>query len=753
MTATSNFMSYNTLLNKQIAKCLSKEMRLHPEVINLLAAVNNSYNSFEKDISLSEQAFRTGEESYGVINNLLRQQVDEKRETIQKLKETVFLISEEGMDENTDDLLAISSYLNQQVKKREETERFLSTLVEHIQKAIVLEDADRRILYSNQAFFNIFGITEEPENFKSKDFHEFLSERIEGNIKDPQKFTLEINAIFEKKEAVTSYLLEFTDGRIYEQNYIPVYSDEEFLGHLWTYNDVTERQRAHEKIARSEQLLAQSQHIAKIGSWELDLVSNRFYWTDEFFRLRGLMPGETEANFELFLSSIHPDDKQITAETLKFAILNMQSFNIIYRVAKPDGDIRILHDLGEVVVNKIGQPVKFRGTSQDITDQKKAEDEILNQRKFTEDILNNLPADIAVFDSSQNYIFLNPQAIKNEEIRKWLIGKNDFDYCRYKGVDNTMAILRRSRFNEAVESKNNLSWTDDHTSKDGEPVHILRRFHPYFENDVLKFVIGYGVDVSSLKNSEINLQKAFEFTEKTNKGLEQFAFAASHDLQEPLRMVTNYLALIEKRYKDILDDTGKKYIYFAVDGALRMRQIILDLLEFSRIGRSAAKVETVNLNELINDILVPFGSEIEEKGAIIDIAELPVFNTYKVPLRQAFQNLIGNALKYQKPGNLPVITIGANEEKLNWRFSVKDNGIGISQQHFERIFVIFQRLHVKEVYSGTGVGLAITKKIIESIGGKIWVESSEGNGSTFIFIIPKNLELKVDEGNRPVIKD
>jgi signal transduction histidine kinase len=403
------------------------------------------------------------------------------------------------------------------------------------------------------------------------------------------------------------------------------------------------------------------------------------------------------------------------------------------------GEIRILHDLCEVIFDKMGQPVKVRGTSQDITQQQKIEEEIINQRKFTEDILNNLPADVAVFDSQHNYLFLNPHAIKDPEIRKWMIGKNDFDYCKWKGVDDMMAVNRRAKFNDAIESKANFSWTDEHINKDGRVSHILRKFHPYFENGVLKFVIGYGVDVSSLKTSEINLQKAFEVVEKANKGLEQFAFAASHDLQEPLRMVTNYLALIEKKYKDILDYTGKKYIHFAVDGALRMRQIILDLLEFSRIGRTEVKSAAVNVNQLINEILVLFGNQIQEKGAVINIGELPVLNTFKVPLRQAFQNLIGNALKYQKPGNLPKITISAKETTMHWQFSVKDNGIGINKEHFERIFVIFQRLHVKEEYSGTGVGLAITQKIIESVGGKIWVESAEGNGSKFIFTIPKIL--------------
>jgi PAS domain S-box-containing protein len=739
MTAVSNPMSYNTLLNKQVAKCVSPNLRNHPDIIKLLSAVNNSYKSFEKDISLSERAFRISEDEYHDINIRLRQEVDEKRASIHKLKEIVYLIGGEEMDEKPDELLAIATYLNKQVKKRKQTEKFLSTLISHLSKGVLLEDPTRHILYSNQAFCNMFGFTEKPEDLKGKDFRVCFDQRIGVKFCEPEKFSLEITNILESQQAFTNNLLELADGRIYQQSYLPVYMEDEFLGHLWNYEDITDKQRAHEKIVRSEHLLAQSQQIAKIGSWEMDLVLNRISWTDEFFRLRGLTAGETVADFELFLSVVHPDDRQTVCETVKFAKKNAQSFNITYRIVLPGGDVRILHDLGEVVFDKKGQPVKVRGTSQDITKQRKAEEEIIHQRKFTEEILNNLPADVAVFDSQHNYLFLNPSAIGNAETRKWLIGKNDFDYCKWKGIDDKMAVIRRAKFMSAIKSEGNLSWTDEHVKKDGEVTHILRKFHPIFENGELKFVIGYGVDVSSLKIAEINLQKAVEVTEKTNKGLEQFAFAASHDLQEPLRMVTNYLALIEKKYKDILDDTGKKYIHFAVDGALRMRQIILDLLEFSRIGRTETMSTAVDINLLINEILVLFSSQIQEKRAVIDIGQLPVFNTFKVPLRQAFQNLIGNALKYQRPGSSPVINISAQEENKYWKFSVKDNGIGIKQEHFERIFVIFQRLHVKEEYSGTGVGLAITQKIIESIGGEIWVESTEGEGSTFIFTIPKDV--------------
>lgn len=258
-------------------------------------------------------------------------------------------------------------------------------------------------------------------------------------------------------------------------------------------------------------------------------------------------------------------------------------------------------------------------------------------------------------------------------------------------------------------------------------------------------LIGASQDITKLKENEIRLNqlnedlllKAKELA-NSNAELEQFAYVASHDLQEPLRMVTGFLTQIEKKYGSIIDETGKKYIDFAVDGAKRMRQIILDLLEFSRIGRNEGNKELLDLNVLVNEIIILAQKQIDEKRAVIKLQQLPVLPVYKAPLRQVFQNLIGNALKYSRHDIPPRIGIAAKELEDHWQFSVSDNGIGISKEYFEKIFIIFQRLHNKDEFSGTGIGLAVTKKVIDNHGGKIWVESVEGKGSTFYFTIKKH---------------
>lgn len=388
------------------------------------------------------------------------------------------------------------------------------------------------------------------------------------------------------------------------------------------------------------------------------------------------------------------------------------------------------------IANEKGEYTHWISIERDVSQAIKANEEIINQKKFTEDILNNIPTDIAVFDPDHNYIFINEFAIKDKETREWLINKNDFDYSRMKGFDESVAKIRWDKFEESIESNNKTEWIDELKSADNDTIYKLSIFSPYFENNKLKFVIGYGVDITESKKAELRIQEALESIKQSNSELEQFAYVASHDLQEPLRMVTSFLSQLEKKYGNTLDDKAKEYIYYAVDGAKRMRQIILDLLEYSRVGKSNDRLSSINLNEIINEIKILHNKQIEELNAEIIYEDLPVIVGYKTPIRQLFQNIISNGLKYHKIDIKPIINIRVKKSIKEWEFIISDNGIGIEEQYFSKIFEIFQRLHNKDEYSGTGIGLAITRKIIENLGGKIWLTSEYGVGSSFHFTIP-----------------
>lgn len=225
--------------------------------------------------------------------------------------------------------------------------------------------------------------------------------------------------------------------------------------------------------------------------------------------------------------------------------------------------------------------------------------------------------------------------------------------------------------------------------------------------------------------------------EASNAELEQFAYVASHDLQEPLRMVTGFMEQLEKKYADNLDEKAKRYIYFASDGAKRMKRIILDLLEFSRAGKFDENLEPVDLNVLVGEFEELRRRKITETGAVIQYDDLPVIHTVRAPIVQVIHNLLDNALKYTAPDTAPRIKVSVEDADDFWQFEFADNGIGIDPQYFDKIFVLFQRLHNRDEFSGTGMGLAIAKKNVESLGGTITVSSAKESGSVFSFTLPK----------------
>jgi PAS domain S-box-containing protein len=243
-------------------------------------------------------------------------------------------------------------------------------------------------------------------------------------------------------------------------------------------------------------------------------------------------------------------------------------------------------------------------------------------------------------------------------------------------------------------------------------------------------------DITERKLAEARLTRLLVELERSNKELELFAYVASHDLQEPLRMVSSYTQLLERRYSDKLDDDAREFIGYAVDGANRMQRLINDLLEFSRLSTRGKPLERTDVAELLGNVRVNLSVAIEETGALVTNDPLPVVAADAGQLGQLLQNLVGNGIKFRNGGN-PQVHVRAVENEQHWEFSVRDNGIGIEQQYFDRIFVIFQRLHTKGDYPGTGIGLALCKRIVERHGGKIWVESRPDEGSTFFFTIPK----------------
>lgn len=245
--------------------------------------------------------------------------------------------------------------------------------------------------------------------------------------------------------------------------------------------------------------------------------------------------------------------------------------------------------------------------------------------------------------------------------------------------------------------------------------------------------------LESVRMTNLELNKSIAEVKNKNLELEEYAFVASHDLQEQLRMVSSFLGKLSSKYSTQLDEKAHQYISFATDGAIRMKKIIQELLNHSRAGKVSEGLEEVNLQKVLSDYILSRGNLVSEKCVLFEAERLPVVSACKYSLIQSMHCLLDNAITFSKKGIPPRVSIKVEKNHNEWLFSIQDNGIGIENRFFDKIFVIFQRLHNRDEYSGTGIGLSIAKKNIESWGGKIWLESTPDEGSTFYFTLPTTL--------------
>ncbi|MCF4102687.1 PAS domain S-box protein [Gillisia sp. M10.2A] len=390
---------------------------------------------------------------------------------------------------------------------------------------------------------------------------------------------------------------------------------------------------------------------------------------------------------------------------------------------------------------KDGLSVYFK----DITQKKYANQEIRIAKerydlvsKATREAVYDWDINNNVLEWSEAYysLFGYERVSKQENIENWEL--NIYEEDRDRVLEDLSAAL--TNFNQDKwECEYRITMANKKNAIVRDKGFVIRD-----KNGRAERMIGALQDITQLKRNEIELKLLNENLEKkvhelavSNAELEQFAYIASHDLQEPLRMVTSFLTQLQKKYDNQLDKKAQQYIHFATDGAVRMRQIILDLLEYSRVGKMNYQFEEIDLNKMLDEIIHLHKNLIIENDAIVVYENLPTIQAAGTPLQRLLSNLLSNALKYHQIGRNPVIQIEVKEDPEFWQISVIDNGIGITEQFFDKIFVIFQRLHSKDQYTGTGIGLAICKKIVENHEGTIWVESQVDRGSTFHFTIKK----------------
>lgn len=609
-----------------------------------------------------------------------------------------------------------------------ETADYLDSLMSHASAPIIVWDPEFRIIRFNHAFELLSGYT---------------ADEVIGQ---------QLHMLFPKasRDELLSRIARTASGEYWKSVEIPIRrKDGDIRVILWNSAnirskdgslpvaiiaqgiDITERKQAEESLRQSEErfrvLFEQAADcilLLEITPEGIPVIRDA---NNATFRLLGY---ERDALIGQPVSLIEaaPDASKVIDERRKNVLSGLGTiFEARHRCK--DGTIRDFEC--SVTEMQIGSKTLAISVERDITGRKQAEEALRKSESRYKTLVDNLPQKVFLKDRNMVYVSCNRSFARDLGIDiEEFGGKTDFDFFPKELADQYRADDKRIMESGATEEFDEGYIKDEQ----GLIVHTVKT--PIRdENGEVVGLLGIFWDITEERLAEEKLKKTLEDLERSNKELEQFAYVASHDMQEPLRMVSSYTQLLERRYKDKLDTDANEFIAYAVDGANRMQRLIQDLLAFSRVSSRGKSLTPTDCNAVLGTVRINLSVAIEENNARVTHDELPIVMADDTQLVQVFENLIGNAIKFHSE-EPPRIHVSAEKNKKEWIFSIRDNGKGIDPQYHERIFVIFQRLQGKGEYPGTGIGLAICKRIIERHGGRIWVESEPEKGSIFYFTIP-----------------
>jgi PAS domain S-box-containing protein len=502
--------------------------------------------------------------------------------------------------------------------------------------------------------------------------------------------------------------------------------------------DISERKRAETALQESERKYRELAELLGAGIFEADTAGALTYSNPKGLTLFGLDENDLKNGFTVF-DVILPQGLSVARENFARVLRQEDIGPVEYVVRRKDGTTfpGLTHSSAIVREDMV---VGVRGVMVDISDLKRTEHALRESEERFRTLLKSLHEGIWALDKDDLTTFVNPRMVEmlgytEEE----MLGKPVFLFTDEEWMEFCTASLERRR--QGVTEQLDVQLR----KKDGQRVYALLEASPILdENGNYSGSIAGVQDITERKLAEAKLKQTMAELDRSNKELEQFAYVTSHDLREPLRMMTSFAQSLEKRYKDKLDNTANEYIHFIVDGAARMQRLIDDILIYSRVSTRGLPFEQVEMEKIFQEVLLNLKASLDETEAQITHDPLPVVHADPSQMKQVLQNLIGNALKFYREGSTPCVYLSARKEDKEWLFSVKDNGIGIDPELFGRLFNLFQRLHPPDKYPGTGVGLAVTKKIVQRHGGRIWVESQPEKGCTFHFSLPLTTQAEKD---------
>lgn len=518
--------------------------------------------------------------------------------------------------------------------------------------------------------------------------------------------------------------------------------------------------------------LEEAQQLAHIGSWEWDVRTTKLNWSDELYRILGLKPQEFKADYENSINYVYPDDREYVKTIVQKAFVDLQPYNFFHRALTADGNVRILSVTGKVITDGDGNVIRMSGTAQDVTEQKKYEEELKRSKERFFKIFDSNPIPMTLTKIKTNKIkyannlfydafgYTKEEVIGNSSEELNLLDPEEYKrviYLIFGYLNENRSLAEVQALSKEETEELLLKLNQSGKMKDFEILYTRKNgetFPAIVSYEVIRigaesFTVTSYQDITARKKAEAKLTSQNDQLEKMNKELESFAYVSSHDLQEPLRKIQTFASRIREKEENNLSDKGKEMFNRMQDAAKRMQTLIQDLLAYSRSKISEEKIKLTDLNKIVGNVKKDLEEELEEKQATIEANELGEAPIIPFQFRQLMNNLVGNSLKYSDPEKPPHIKIKSeiatgiefNNEKLSpqikyCHITVSDNGIGFEQKYSERIFEVFQRLHGRNEYTGTGVGLSIVKKIVENHKGIITAYGELNKGATFNIYIP-----------------
>jgi PAS domain S-box-containing protein len=502
---------------------------------------------------------------------------------------------------------------------------------------------------------------------------------------------------------------------------------------LGTLQDVTELKRTEHHLSRALERVRLATAAASMGIWDWNVQDNVLVWDETMYRVYGVEPTEAKDAFSAWRATVHPEDLPEFERNLERGLSGSGDFEMSFRILR-NGQLRHIRGTAVAHAGPDGRTLRIVGVNIDVTAQRAAESALRANEALLREFVKHAPAAIAMLDREVRYLQASDRWLTDYRLDGTSItGKSHYDI--FPEVPQRWKDVHQRVLGGSIEKCEE----DPFPRADGRVEWLQWEARPWrLADGTIGGILFFTQVITARKEMELELSKRRVELERSNQDLEQFAYVASHDLQEPLRAVAGCGQILKRRYGEgQLDPMASQLIDHMAEGAARMQALILDLLAFSRVSARGHELVVIDSKEALERALRQLQSAMQESQAHVEVKSLPRVKADVEQLTQLFQNLMGNALKYR--GHEPVrIEIDAQTSGNSYQFSVRDNGIGIEPQYFDKIFVLFQRLHTREEYPGTGIGLAICKKIVERHGGRIWVESAVGKGSSFHFTLPRD---------------